>query len=95
MRETEAIIVEKVLPYPAEKIWRTLTTSDLIATWLMPNDFVAAVGYRFNFRTRPMGTWDGVVDCEVLICEPPLVLRYSWKGCSDSDPAKGLGSTPP
>ena len=89
MSETQAIIVETVLPYPAETIWRTLTTSELIATWLMPNDFTAEIGHRFNFRTRPMGTWDGVVDCEVLACEPPRLLRYSWKGGSDSDPAKG------
>ena len=41
MSETHAITVEKVLPYAAEKIWRTLTTGELIARWLMPNDFVA------------------------------------------------------
>ena len=66
MRETLAIIVEKVLPYPPEKIWRTLTTSELIANWLMPNDFALEVGRRFNFRTKPIGDWNGVVDCEVL-----------------------------
>ena len=70
--------------YTAEKIWHTLTSSELIAKWLMPNDFVAAVGHRFNFRTRPMGDWDGVVHCEVLACEPSRLLRYSWKGGSDS-----------
>jgi uncharacterized protein YndB with AHSA1/START domain len=90
MRETHAITVEKVLPGPPEPIWRALTTSELIATWLMPNDFTAVVGHRFNFRTRPIGTWDGVVHCEVVICEPPHLLRYSWKGGSDSDPAKGF-----
>ena len=65
MSETRAITVEQVLPYAAEKIWHTLTTSELIAKWLMPNDFAAAIGHRFNFRTRPMGDWDGVVRCEV------------------------------
>jgi uncharacterized protein YndB with AHSA1/START domain len=89
MSETHAITVEKVLPHAPEKIWRTLTSSDLIATWLMPNDFAAAIGHRFNFRARPMGSWDGVVHCEVLACEPPRLLRYSWKGGSDADPAKG------
>ena len=78
-----AIVVEKVLPFTAEKIWRALTNSDQIAKWLMPNDFVPQVGQRFNFRTRPMGDWDGVVHCEVLACEPPRLLRYSWKGGSD------------
>jgi len=89
MRETRAIEVDKVLPYPPEKIWRTLTASELISKWLMPNDFAAVVGHRFNFRTRPIGHWDGVVHCEVLACEPPRLLRYSWKGGSDLNAEKG------
>jgi uncharacterized protein YndB with AHSA1/START domain len=89
MSETRAIVVEKVLPYPPEKIWRTLTTSEMIAKWLMPNDLVPRVGHRFTFRTRPMGDWDGVVQCEVLACEPPRLLRYSWKGGSDANPQYG------
>jgi uncharacterized protein YndB with AHSA1/START domain len=89
MRETQAIVLEKLLPYPPETIWHTLTTSELIAKWLMPNDFVAIVGHRFTFRARPMGNWDGVVQCEVLACEPPRLLSYSWKGGSDANPAYG------
>jgi uncharacterized protein YndB with AHSA1/START domain len=89
MGETHAITVEKVLPYSAEKIWRTLTTSELLAKWLMPNDFVPTVGHRFTFRTRPIGDWDGVVSCELLACDPPKLLRYSWKGGADSNPAYG------
>jgi len=85
-----AIVVDKVLPFTAEKIWRALTNSDQIAKWLMPNDFVPQVGHHFNFRTRPMGDWDGVVHCEVLACEPPRLLRYSWKGGSDSGKASRL-----
>ena len=27
-----------------------------------------------------MGDWDGVVDCEVLECEPYTRFAYSWKG---------------
>jgi uncharacterized protein YndB with AHSA1/START domain len=89
MGETHAITVEKVLPYAADRIWRTLTTSELLMKWLMPNDFVAVVGHRFNFRTRPIGDWDGVVHCEVLDCDPPRLLRYSWKGGADTNPDYG------
>jgi uncharacterized protein YndB with AHSA1/START domain len=89
MSETHTITVEKVLPYKPEKVWRTLTTSELIGRWLMPNDFVPRAGHQFTFRTKPMGDWDGVVHCEVLDCEPPRLLRYSWKGGSDSNPAFG------
>ena len=95
MSEIHAITIEKVLPYPVEKIWRTLTSSEMLARWLMPNDFVAEVGHRFNFRTKPMGDWDGVVQCEVLAADPPLLLRYSWQGGSDANPEYGskLNST--
>jgi uncharacterized protein YndB with AHSA1/START domain len=86
MSETHAIVVEKVVPYAPDKVWRILTTSELIAKWLMPNDFVAAVGHRFTFHTKPIGDWDGVVYCEVLTCEPPRLLSYSWKGGAEANP---------
>jgi uncharacterized protein YndB with AHSA1/START domain len=89
MSETHAISIDKVLSYAPEKIWRTLTSSELIAKWLMPNDFVPTVGHKFNFHTRPIGDWDGVVQCEVLASEPPRLLRYSWKGGADTNPAYG------
>jgi uncharacterized protein YndB with AHSA1/START domain len=52
----------------------------------MPNDFQPVVGHRFNFRTQPIGDWDGVVHCEVLEVRPPDALRYSWVGGSPSSP---------
>jgi uncharacterized protein YndB with AHSA1/START domain len=85
MSETHAITVDKVLPYPPERIWRTLTKSELLAKWLMPNDFEPVAGYRFTFQTKPMGDWDGIVHCQVLQCDPPHLLRYSWKGGADSN----------
>jgi hypothetical protein len=30
------------------------------------------------------------VHCEALVCEPPRLLRYSWKGGSDTDPKAAL-----
>jgi uncharacterized protein YndB with AHSA1/START domain len=87
--ETRSIVMEKTLAHPPEKIWRTLTQAELIGQWLMPNDFVPKVGHRFTFKTKPMGDWDGIVHCEVLQCEPPVLLRYSWKGGADTNPAYG------
>ena len=88
----DAIVVERTLPYPPERVWRALTRSDLIAQWLMPNDFEPAPGRRFTFRTRPMGDWDGVVSCEGLEIDPPRRLRYSWVGGSTGNPGR-LDST--
>jgi uncharacterized protein YndB with AHSA1/START domain len=78
VRSTRSIVVERVLPHPPEKIWRTLTESALISEWLMPNDFESTLGKRFNLRATPIGDWDGVVECEVLEVKPLRLLRYSW-----------------
>jgi uncharacterized protein YndB with AHSA1/START domain len=88
-QETREIVVEEVLPHAPERVWKTLTTGELIARWLMPNDFEPVVGRRFTFTARPMGGWDGVVHCEVLELIPKEKLVYSWKGGSDDNPAYG------
>jgi uncharacterized protein YndB with AHSA1/START domain len=74
------IVVETVLPHAVDVVWRALTTAELIGRWLMPNDFQPVVGHRFNFRSRPIADWNGMVDCEVLEVEPHRRLVYSWKG---------------
>ncbi|MEQ4718480.1 SRPBCC domain-containing protein [Nonomuraea sp. B19D2] len=34
-------------------MWRALTEPELVARWLMPNDFKPQVGHRFTFTTEP------------------------------------------
>ncbi len=79
-RGTESIEVDYVLEHAPQEIWRLLTEPKLLAVWLMPSDIAPVVGHKFNFRTRPMGDWDGVIDCEVLECEPFTRFVYSWQG---------------
>jgi len=86
---TREIVVEDVLLHAPELVWQALTRSELISRWLMANDFEAAVGRRFTFTTRPVGNWDGVVDCEVLELITNEKLVYSWKGGSDDNPGYG------
>ena len=86
---TRDIVVEGVLPHAPDVVWKALTSADQIGRWLMPNDFVAEVGRRFTFRTRPMGDWDGVVHCEVLELVPQQKLVYSWKGGSRANAGYG------
>ena len=74
------IVVEEVLPFSVGAVWTALTSSQLIERWLMPNDFSPEVGRTFHFRRAPIGTWDGIVDCEILECTPRERLVYSWKG---------------
>jgi uncharacterized protein YndB with AHSA1/START domain len=71
---------EFTYPHPVEHVWRTITSSEAISHWLMPNDFQPVVGHRFQFRTKPRPGFDGVVQCEVLEIVPPERLVYSWTG---------------
>jgi uncharacterized protein YndB with AHSA1/START domain len=85
--ETRTVIVEREFLHPPEKLWRALTQPHLIAEWLMKNDFVPAVGHRFNLR----GDWGGVLDCEVLEVETNRMLSYTWNFAHE-DPAFNLES---
>jgi uncharacterized protein YndB with AHSA1/START domain len=85
MTETRSIVVERQMAHPPEKIWRALTTSHLIAEWLMINDFAPVEGHRFTFRATPLPGWSGVTNCVVLKIDPPRLLSYSWGDGTESD----------
>ena len=85
--ETLAVVVEREIAFPPEKLWRALTQPHLIEEWLMKNDFNAVVGHRFNLR----GEWGGVLDCEVMVVEPQRTLSYRWDFAHE-DPAFALRS---
>jgi uncharacterized protein YndB with AHSA1/START domain len=82
-----SVVIERDIPFPAEKIWRALTQPHLIEEWLMKNDFKPVVGHSFNLR----GDWGGVLDCEVLAVEPNKSLSYTWNHTHE-DPAYNLQS---
>jgi uncharacterized protein YndB with AHSA1/START domain len=82
---TKTIVVERTIPHPPEKIWRALTQSELIAEWLMKNDFEPIVGHRFQFRATPVPGWSGVTNCEVLEVDAPKRLVYRWGDGTESD----------
>lgn len=71
--ETRSVVVERDIPFPAEKIWRALTQPHLIGEWLMKTDFAPVLGHRFGFDAE----W-GAVECEVLEIKPQRTLSYSW-----------------
>lgn len=78
---TKAIQREVLIPQPREQVWRALTESNLLAEWMFPNDFAPHVGHRFTFRVppNPKANFEGMtVRCEVLECEPPDRLAFSW-----------------
>ena len=72
--------IQRVYQHPIGKVWRALTTPDLLERWLMPNDFQPVVGHNFTLRTDPGPGFDGVVHCQVLEMEPQRRMVWSWKG---------------
>lgn len=78
---TATIRREIRIPQPPEQVWLALTDSALLAEWMFPNDFQPRVGHHFTFHVppNPKAKFDGlVVRCEVLKCEPPRRLEFSW-----------------
>jgi uncharacterized protein YndB with AHSA1/START domain len=63
-----------------ETVWRALADSAALAAWMYPNDFEPRAGHRFTFRVPPKpGLEDGlVVHCEVVTCDPPRELVFTW-----------------
>ncbi|MBL8994246.1 MAG: SRPBCC domain-containing protein, partial [Spirochaetia bacterium] len=66
------------LPHKPKKIWRALTEPGLLAQWLMETDLKPVVGHRFTFRRPPVGSWDGIVHCEILEAVEGERLSYTW-----------------
>jgi uncharacterized protein YndB with AHSA1/START domain len=70
---TRTVVVEREVPFPADRIWRALTQPHLIEEWLMKSDFAPVVDRRFAFRAG-----FGAIDCQVLEVEPGRRLAYTW-----------------
>jgi len=70
--------------HPKETVWEYLTKPELLAQWLMKNNFEPVVGHEFQFRTNPIPSldFDGICHCKVLEIIPFEKLSYSWKGGS-------------
>ena len=80
MTDTYTIRTDQFLPYTPTQVWKALTDPDLLAKWLMPNDFQLVVGHHFTFKNVPIPAvkFEGTVYCEVLDFEVGRKLRFSW-----------------
>lgn len=61
-----------------EKLRSALTEAGKLEKWIMANNFKPVVGHRFQFRTEPNEWWDGLIEGEVLLVEPPTKISYTW-----------------
>ena len=58
---------------PIQKVWESVSTSEAIASWFMPNDFELKVGHEFHLQS-PFGP----SPCKVLEIDEPYRLSFSW-----------------
>ena len=77
--ETRSVVIERTFPHAPQKLWRALTEQELLRQWIMSNDFEPVIARKFQFRAEPVPQWDGLIDCELLIFEPPTRVGYSWR----------------
>ena len=73
---------ECVYTQAPDHVWEYLTKADLIALWLMPNNFKPIPGFEFQFTAKPIPSLDldGIFYCKILEITPFEKLVYSWKG---------------
>lgn len=74
------IKIEKQYPFPIEKVWNAISTSEALSEWLMPNDFRLEKDYEFTFQTKPQPGFDGKVKCKIIDFQEPTKLVYTWQG---------------
>lgn len=77
--QTPSVVLERTFPHPPQKVWRALSEQELLAQWMMNNDFAPVLAKPFQFRAEPIPQWDGIIHCELLIFEPPTTIGYSWR----------------
>lgn len=76
----DRIVHEIVYPHPIWNVWQALTTSEALAQWLMPNDFVPQMGHHFTFRVGQQEGWSGVMECQVVALDAPHRLAFTQRG---------------
>ncbi|GLB64635.1 hypothetical protein NCCP2495_25140 [Dietzia sp. NCCP-2495] len=72
--------VDHFYPHPPSKVWRALTTPELMEKWLMPTTFAPVVGHQFTFTAQPIEAtnFSGKIACEVLELVDEELLKISW-----------------
>ena len=78
------IKTEWIYEQSPNEVWEYLTQPELIALWLMPNNFKPVLGHEFQFQAKPIPglDLDGIFYCKILEIVPFQKLTYSWKGGS-------------
>jgi uncharacterized protein YndB with AHSA1/START domain len=73
MNDEQTLSFECELDEPPSQVWRALTEPELLAQWLLPNDFAPEPGHTFTFQAEEP------IECEVLAIERERSLRMRWR----------------
>lgn len=69
----EDVVQTVVFNAPIQKVWETVSTSEGIASWFMPNNFQAIVGHEFHLQS-PFGP----SPCKVIEIDEPNKVSFTW-----------------
>ena len=87
--DKRSVAFECDLPDAPDKVWRALTTPEIVSEWLLPTDLRPQPGARFGFRDA--AAREEPIECEVVDVEPERLIRFSWR---DAEARRdGLDST--
>ena len=95
--QTDAISFEVDLKHSPKKVWRALTTPELLAKWLLPVlelDLDLSPGAAFTLSTQPQPGWDGTVQCRFAEIEAQQKLSYTWRAGTFIDTVVTFTLTP-
>src|SRR5690606_30959233 len=74
--------LERVTEHSPELVWKMLTDSVHLASWLAPGTLDARTGGRVQLDFGNSGT---PIDCRISACEPHRLLAHSWSAGDDSE----------
>jgi uncharacterized protein YndB with AHSA1/START domain len=74
MKETETIKTSQYINHAPEKVWKALTTPDLLRKWWAEGNIKAEVGHEFSLD---MGQF-GKQECQVIAVEEGRLFQYSF-----------------
>src|SRR5215213_9126262 len=97
--DSKTFRLERILPGPIERVWRSLTTPDLLATWFAEADLEPRVGgcveLRIAIEQVPERKLSGhVARGEVIAFDPPRTFEYTWNDENGRDGRARFELTP-
>jgi uncharacterized protein YndB with AHSA1/START domain len=76
--ETKPLIVERTYNAPIQRVWKAITDRDQMKEWYFEiEEFKTEKGFKFHFTGGDENV-KYLHECEVLVCDPPNKLSYSW-----------------